>query len=141
MPIKRSFAALRMTAIMVLVFAPSALAQVGYPPKASPFRDIRKGHTFTVMGGYFKGNGGRFGIGPHGAGVFGARYDIRSASALQLGIGVYHGSLERLVVNPFVVLANRVKGPVKQPVTFAEITLQFNLPGGKTWHRLPPYVA
>jgi hypothetical protein len=127
---------------MTVWLAPTiAHAQVGYPPKSSPFRDIRKGHTFTVMGGYFKGNGGRLGIGPHSAAVFGARYDLRSASALQLGIGVYHGSLERLIVNPFVVLANRVKGPVKQPVTFAEITFQFNLTGGKTWHRLAPYVA
>jgi hypothetical protein len=141
------FASLRVTIPLLLCaatslsLANSALAQVGHPPQASPYRDIRKGHTFTAMGGYFKGDGGRFGIGPHGAYVFGARYDIRSASALQLGIGVYHGSLERLVVDPFVVVANRVKGPVKQAVTFAEIALQFNLTGGKTWHRLAPYVA
>ena len=66
---------------------------------------------------------------------FGARYDIRPVGALLIGIGVYHGNLERLIVDPFVVLANRVKGPVKQPVTFAELALQFNLTGGKTWHR------
>jgi hypothetical protein len=126
---------------MLLALPASAIAQVGHPPRSSPYRDIRKGHTFTAMGGYFKGNGGKFGIGPHGAAVFGARYDIRSSSALQIGIGVYHGSLERLVVDPFVVLANRVKGPVKQAVTFAELALQFNLTGGKTWHRLAPYVA
>ena len=117
------------------------LAQVGHPPRSSPYHDIRKGHTFTVMGGYFKGNGGKFGIGPHGAAVYGARYDIRSSSALQIGIGVYHGNLERLVVNPYVVLANRVKGPVEQSVIFAELALQFNLTGGKTWHGLAPYVA
>ena len=40
---------------LLLALPASAVAQVGYPPKASPFRDIRKGHTFTVMGGYFKG--------------------------------------------------------------------------------------
>jgi hypothetical protein len=137
----RSIRFLTLLGITVLLAPAGAHAQVGYSPKSSPFRDIRKGHTFTVMGGYFKGDGGRFGIGPHGAGVFGARYDIRSASALQLGIGVYHGSLERLIVNPFVVVANRVTGPVKQAVTFGEITLQFNLTGGKTWHRLAPYVA
>jgi hypothetical protein len=131
-----------MTVIMALALAPAGvLAQVGHPPKSSPYRDIRKGHTFTAMGGYFKGDGGRFGIGPHGDYVFGARYDIRSASAFQIGIGVYHGSLNRLIVNPFVVLANRVTGPVKQSVTFAEIALQFNLTGGKTWHRLAPFVG
>jgi hypothetical protein len=126
---------------VLLVLPASAIAQVGHLPKSSPFRDIRKGHTFTVMGGYFKGDGGRFGIGPHSGGVFGARYDIRSPSALLIGIGVYHGRLERLIVDPVVVLANRVKGPIKQSVTFAELALQFNLTGGKTWHRLAPYVA
>jgi hypothetical protein len=40
-----------------------------------------------------------------------------------------------------VVLANRVSGPVKQSVTFAELDLHFNLTGGKTWHRIAPYIA
>ena len=37
-------------------------------------------------------------------------------------------------------LANRVSGPVDQTVTFAELNIQFNLTGGKTWHRLAPFV-
>ncbi|HEV7367295.1 MAG TPA: hypothetical protein VGN76_15730 [Gemmatimonadales bacterium] len=126
---------------LLLALPASALAQVGHAPKTSPYRDIHKGHTLTAMGGYFKGDGGRFGIGPHGDYVFGGRYDIRSASAFQIGIGVYHGNLNRLIVDPFVVLANRVKGPVKQSVTFAEIALQFNITGGKTWHRFAPFLA
>jgi hypothetical protein len=117
------------------------MAQVGHPPQSSPYRDIRKGHSFTVTAGYFKGDGGRFGIGPHGGAVFGARYDIRTASTLQIGIGVSRGNLERFIVNPFVILANRRSGPVKQSVTFAELDLQFNLTGGKSWHRIAPYVA
>jgi hypothetical protein len=126
----------------LLIPIPSVLsAQVGHPPQSSPYRDIRKGHSFTVTGGYFKGDGGRFGIGPHGAAVFGARYDIRTASTIQIGLGFARGNLERLIVNPFVVLDNRVSGPVKQSVTFAELDLQFNLTGGKTWHRIAPYIA
>jgi hypothetical protein len=139
-----SFAWLRMTilpGLAVLLSSVSASAQVGHPPGSSPYRDVRKGHTFTVTGGYFKGDGGRFGIGPRGDYVFGARYDIRSASALQLGIGVARGTLHRLIVNPFVTLANRVSGPVGQAITFAELNIQFNLTGGKTWHRLAPFVA
>jgi hypothetical protein len=139
----RSFAALRITVtISLAILTPAvALAQVGHPPHSSPYRDIRKGHSFTIMGGYFKGDGGNFGIGPHGGAVFGARYDLRTASTLQIGIGVSHGNLERFIVNPFVVVANRRSGPVKQAVTFAELDLHFNLTGGKTWHRLAPYVA
>lgn len=119
----------------------SLAAQVGHPPRSSPYRDILKGHTFTVTGGYFSGDGGRFGIGPHSGAVFGARYDIRTASAIQLGIGIARGNLERFIVNPFVSLANRRSGPVKQSVTFAELDLQFNVTGGKSWHRIAPYAA
>jgi hypothetical protein len=116
-------------------------AQVGHPPQSSPFRDIRKGHTFTVLGGYFSGDGGQFNIGPHNGGVFGVRYDIRTGGTVQLGVGVAHGRLERFIVNPFVSLANRRSGPVKQSVTFADLTLQFNITGGKSWHRIAPFVA
>jgi hypothetical protein len=125
----------------LLVTPASAAAQVGHRPESSPYRDIRKGHSFTITGGYFKGDGGRFGIGPHGGAVFGVRYDIRTASTLQLGIGVFRGNLERFIIDPFVVPANRVSGPVKQSVTFAELDIHFNVTGGKSWHRLAPYVA
>lgn len=125
-----------------LLLSPTiAIAQVGHPPQSSPYHDIRKGHSFTVTGGYFKGDGGRFGIGPHGGAVFGIRYDIRTAGTIQIGLGLSRGNLERFIINPFVVVANRLSGPVKQSVTFAELDLHFNLTGGKSWHRLAPYIA
>ena len=139
-----SITPLRMTILagLTLTLSPIALAaQVGHPPGSSPYHDIRKGHTFTVLGGYLSGDGGQFGIGPHSGAAFGARYDIRTSRTIQLGLGIEHGSLDRLIVNPFVRLANRVSGPVNQSVTFAEIDLQFNVTGGKSWHRLAPYVG
>jgi hypothetical protein len=60
---------------------------------------------------------------------------------LRLGLGVAHGSLERFIVNPFVRLANRRTGPVSQSVTFAEIDVQLNVTGGKTWNRLAPFLG
>jgi hypothetical protein len=148
----RSFAALRMTfgllltsiswLLVVPAFRNQALsAQVGHPPGSSPFRDIRKGHTITPTAGYFAGDGGDFGIGPHSGTVFGVRYDIRTASTLQLGLGLAYGTLERFIVNPFVSLANRRSGPVDQSVAFAELDVQLNVTGGKTWNRLAPYVG
>lgn len=132
------------TAIGTLaVFAPTAtlLAQVGHPPQSSPFRDIRKGHTITAVAGYFGGDGGEFNIGPHKGAVFGARYDIRTGSTIQLGLGIARGNLDRFIVDPFVALARRRSGPVKQSVTFAELNLQFNVTGGKSWNRVAPYVS
>lgn len=118
-----------------------ATGQVGHAPDKSPYHDIRKGHTFTVTYGQFGGSGGRFGIAPHDGQVYGFRYDIRTASPIQLGLGFARAKLQRLIVDPFVELANRVSGPVDQTVSFAEVNLQLNLTGGKTWHRLAPFAG
>ena len=118
-----------------------ASAQVGHPPGRSPYRDIPKGHTLTGFAGLFGGSGGRFGIAPHDGTVFGLRYDIRTASPIQMGLLLARGNLERLIVDPFVELENRVSGPVDQTVSFLELDLQLNLTGGKTWHRLAPFVG
>jgi hypothetical protein len=115
--------------------------QVGHPPGHSPYRDIPKGHSVTPLVGYLGGDGGRFGIAPHEGALFGFRYDIRTASALEMGLGFAHGNFDRLIVDPFVRVADRVSGPVKQTVSFAEFDLQFNVTGGKTWHRLAPFVG
>lgn len=120
---------------------PRLAAQVGHPPGDSPFRDIRKGHTLTAAGGYFGGSGARFNIGPHKGALYGGRYDIRTGSTVQIGLGVAHGSVDRFIVNPFVVLANRRSGPVKQSLTLADINLQLNVTGGKSWNRVAPFIA
>jgi hypothetical protein len=129
-------------AMLALVLGAGRLsAQVGHAPGKSPYRDIRKGHTFTALYGKFGGSGGDLEIGPHDGPTYGFRYDIRTGSAVQLGLGYAHGNLDRLIVDPFVELAKRVSGPVKQSVSLAEVNLQLNLTGGKTWHRLAPFVG
>lgn len=130
-------------AILLLIFLlPAGLhAQVGHPPGRSPYRDIPKGHAITPYGALFGGTGGRFAIAPHDGTVFGVRYDIRTGSALQMGLLFGRGDLERMIVDPFVAVAERVSGPVDQTVSFVEADLQLNLTGGKTWNRLAPFVA
>jgi len=118
----------------------TAAAQVGHPPNRSPYHDISKGHTITPLVAAFGGSGGKFGIAPHDGTVFGLRYEIRNSQAIAMGLQVSRGNLDRLIVDPFVAVANRVSGPVKQTVTFAEVDLQLNLTGGKSWHRLAPFV-
>jgi len=119
----------------------AASAQVGHPPGRSPYRDISKGHTVTPLVAAFGGSGGKFGIAPHDGSVFGLRYEIRNSSAIAMALQVGRGDLDRLIVDPFVAVADRVSGPVKQTVTFAEVDLQFNVTGGKSWHRLAPFVS
>jgi len=137
---ERSLTVALMTVVLSII--PVILAaQVGHDPQSSPYRDIRKGHTFTAIGGYFGGDGGDFGIAPHNGPLVGGRYDIRTADAIQVGIGITYGSLERFIVNPFVTLANRVSGPVQQEVIFSDLNVQFNMTGGKTWHHVAPFIG
>ena len=117
------------------------VAQVGYRPESSPYRDIPKHHAITAIFGQYGGDGGRFGIAPHDGQLYGLRYDIRTGSPVQFGLGVLHGTLTRLIVDPFVELVNRVSGPVDQSVTFGEVNLQFNVTGGKRWNRLAPFIG
>jgi hypothetical protein len=137
------FAALRVTVAVVvaLLLAGSAAAQVGHPPGRSPYRDIRKGHAVTPYVALFGGTGGRFAIAPHDGTVYGLRYDIRTGRSLQMGLLFGRGQLERMIVDPFVAVAERVSGPVDQSATFLEADLQLNLTGGKSWNRLAPFVA
>lgn len=128
--------------VTIALLVPATLVgQVGHEPGRSPYRDIPKGHAVTPYGAIFGGTGGRFAIAPHDGTVYGLRYDIRTGSSLQMGLLFGRGELERLIVDPFVALEDRVTGPVDQSVTFLEADLQLNLTGGKTWNRLAPFVA
>ena len=129
------------TIMLLGLLATPAAAQVGHRPSDSPYRDIYKGHSITGFGGYIGGSGGRFAIAPNKGAVYGIRYDIRTAGALQFGLELGQADLERYIVDPFVELANRLSGPVQQRVSFAEIDLQLNLTGGKTWNRLAPFLG
>jgi hypothetical protein len=121
--------------------ASTARAQVGHPPGHSPYREIRKGHSLTFLFGHLGGEGGRFGIAPHSGNSYGLRYDVRAGSAVQLGLGFARADLERLIVDPFVAVANRTSGPVDQTVSFAELNVLLNLTGGKTWNHVAPFVG
>lgn len=127
--------------LLLLVSTTALRAQVGHPPNASPFDDYANGHSITPAIGYFGGSGGQFGIGAHGGTTYGFRYDFRVAKSLQFGLSIGRGSLERIIVDPFVALDRRYSDPVPQRVTFLDIGPQLNLTGGKTWHRLAPYTG
>ena len=118
-----------------------ARGQVGHPPQSSPYHDLDKGSSFTIMGGRLLGNGGRLGVGPNSGNTYGVRFDLRAARAFSLGLGVERGNLERLIIDPTKAVDQRVSGPVAQNVTFAEAFVTLNLTGGKSWHGFAPFVG
>lgn len=128
------------TLLAVLAAVP-LLAQVGHPPGDSPYRDIPKGHSITAIVGRLGGGGGRFGIGPQDGTVFGVRYDVRTGGTVQFGLTLAQATTHPYLIDPFVQVARRKTGPVPQQVRFADMSIQLNLSGGKSWHRLAPYTG
>ena len=113
-------ATLTVTVTLALaLLAPGALlAQVGHAPGKSPYRDIRKGHTFTPFAAFFAGDGGRFGVAPHDGWVYGFRYDIRTGSTIQMGLLLGHGQMERRILDSLVA-GGQVTGTKTPPPTGA----------------------
>jgi hypothetical protein len=127
--------------IAVCVCAAPLRAQVGHPPGSSPYRDIAHGKSFTALIGDVGGDGGRIGVGPHDGRSYGLRFDVRLSAPVQIGFSVARANLKRLVVSAADSVATRTKGPVDQDLTMIEASLQLNLTGRKTWHRLAPFIG
>jgi hypothetical protein len=127
--------------LLISLAASPVLAQVGHPPGDSPYRDIFKGHSVTPIVGRLAGGGGRLGIGPQDGTVFGVRYDVRTGGTVGFGLTLAQTTAHPFLVDPFVQVARRKTGPVSQQVRFADASIQLNLSGGKTWHRLAPYTG
>jgi hypothetical protein len=128
-------------AALALLCPALAMSQVGHAPQSSPYHDLAKGSSFTIVGGRFLGNGGRIGVGPRDGYTYGVRFDFHASRPLAFGLGVERGNLERLLVDPTQPVAQRVSGPVDEKVTFAEGLITLNLTGGKTWHGFAPFVG
>lgn len=114
----------------------SLAAQVGHPPEASPYRDIRSRQSITANFGYLSGSAGRVGVGPSGGFFGGARWDARLGGPTNAYVGVSRASLERLIINP-----PDTSGPVTQSVFIADAGLHILLTGTKTWRRIAPFVG
>lgn len=116
-------------------------AQVGYPPDASPYRDLLQSHSLAPVVGWFGGSGGHLHLGPHGGWVYGVRYDLRAGQTLGFGFSVARADLKRQAVDPFIKVADRVSGPWPHHSTMADLAIQFNLTGAKTWRGIAPYTG
>ncbi len=128
---------------LVLCFAAISplAAQVGHAPGDSPYRDIHPGTTWELYAGKILGSGGPIPVGPRDGPVFGGRVLLRARNTISLGFGLWSSLTKRTVINPDAAPANRDLGSVDQTLYGVEAMIQMNLTGGKSWHRLAPYVG
>ncbi len=127
--------------LLVLVAAPPALAQVGYPPDKSPYRDITKKKSLTFVGGYIGGDGGIIGVGPHDGPVYGGRFGIAVSGPLEFAFSGQYADLQGTLVYRDLEGRLAVSGLVPTPVWLFEADVQYTVTGSKTWHGLAPYIG
>jgi hypothetical protein len=116
-------------------------AQVGHDPATSPFRDVTTAQALTVQAGWWFGNEGDAGNGSLAGPMLGLRATTRLSAPLELMILLNYIQSERYVIDPNKPPLTRTSGPVDMGMVDAEIGLNFNLTGAKTWHGLAPFVG
>jgi hypothetical protein len=142
MTLRIANAVIVLTVSIALGWTPCAAQEgVGTPPARSPYRDLVYSHNITPFGAYLDGGGGRLGLGPQDAWMYGARYQLRSTKFISLGVEVSSGIAERNLIDPDDPDGNYFKGKVDQRLTVAQAVIQLNLTANKTWHRLAPYAG
>lgn len=123
------------------VLAGPVAAQVGNAPTASPYHDIRISTAWELWGGQIKGSGGPIPVGPRDGAYAGLRILLRAEGTLSVGLGVWGSQTTRTVLDPLVLPAEQVVGTRDAKLLGGELLAQFNLTGGKRWHRLAPFVG
>lgn len=129
-------------ALLLALSAPAlAAAQVGHPPDASPYDDMRVAQYLTISGTYLTGGEGSAGVGPTDGRLGGVGWDLRIGGPTYVHLGLAAGQFQRTLIDPTQGAATRVLGTVSQSMFLADAGVGLVLTGQKTWHGFAPYVG
>jgi hypothetical protein len=118
----------------------SASAQVGYPPRRSPYIDLEHTQEITLLAGYFKGGGDPAGVAPGSGPIIGAHYSWRVGGPAHLTSELAYIQSKRHVLDPAKPPATRDLGEKDWPLYTANVGLALSLTGAKSWHHIVPEV-
>lgn len=128
-----------LVAAMALAFAPCiAQAQVGYPPAASPFRDLLYRQSLDAELGYFMPPSDPAGVAPQSGLLAGIRYAYQFGSPFILSARVASAFTERDVIDPAAAPDARVVSRVSSQLLVADVNVGLALTGFRSWHGLVP---
>jgi len=118
-------------------------AQVGHNPGSSPYRDIPWHSGPVVFAGHLSGDRGTADAGMTNARTTGVRWELNAGRTLLFQFTGAYLQGDRFIFNPSLDSTNPEKqtGPHPSNIGMAEIAMQLKLTGGKSWHRLAPYVG
>lgn len=119
----------------------AAYAQVGYPPAASPFRDLNYRQSVGVEVGYFMPRRDPAGVAPQDGPVVGIRYAFQFSNPFILSARVATASTERNVIDPAAAPENRIVGTQRSQLLMADVNAGLALTGFRSWHDIVPEVS
>lgn len=124
-----------------LIAAPAAAqVDVGYPPPASPFRDLEFKQEASVYGGYFLAGKDPAGVAPQSGPMIGIRYEVSVGGPAQIVFRMARVSSERHVINPFEPRDTRDLGVQSWPIYLTDLGFSINLTGQRSWHGVVPVI-
>ena len=132
-------------AVAAIVAMSEAGAQVGYPPRQSPFRDLRETQEVSFYGGWFvaKTDPGR--VAPQSGPLVGAHYAWRAGGPAHITFDVSRVESERLVLDPerpqTCPAASReckYLGSWRWPLYFADAGVALALTGARSFYGFVP---
>lgn len=125
---------------VLIATASSAGAQVGHAPDKSPYKDRDYNRDWTLFGGTFNAERDPVGVAPTDGPMAGIRWQMHLTGPLYFGVRLAGASVDRTIIDPSKVIAERVVGTEKVPMVFADAGLEMSLTGHKTWHGIAPFL-
>lgn len=132
--------ALLVLAAGLIAVPAAAQVDVGYPPPASPFRDLEFKQEASVYGGYFMAGRDPAGVAPQSAPMVGIRYEVSVGGPAQVVFRMARVSSERHVINPLEPRETRDLGVQSWPIYLTDIGFSINLTGQRSWHGVVPLI-
>lgn len=126
---------------LVAGWGATAGAQVGYPPTASPFRDLVYKQSLTAEAGLMMPTRDPAGVAPATGPLVGVRYAVQFASPLVLSVRAATGFSERDVIDPSRAPGERVVGTQSSILYTADVNVGVALTGFRSWHNIVPELS
>jgi hypothetical protein len=117
-----------------------SVAQVGYDPARSPFRDVTHEKGPFVTTGWLAGERGRVGVGHANGSTITAGFEFPITGNLNFFTSFTYALTDRYIVDPTKDDSVRKTGPFEDDMSILDIGVRFSLTGRKTWRNLAPYL-
>lgn len=133
----------RLLSACLLLGTPSlVVAQVGYEPRRSPYRDLEHRQELTFFGGQYNAAVDPARVAPRDGAMLGSHYEIRLGGPAYFTARVAGVLANRTVIDPRAQLVGRVLDPDKfSPFLLADVGFSLNLTGFKSYRGIVPFIG